>query len=185
MASRDIVNNTAKVQLLAPQNVVASPLVTVNSKALDTQGFESAMVIVSIGALTGVDGSNYATLTLQESDDSVGAHFTNVAQTPNSLGGTASSNADFGDQERPFGSSLTSLLPAPATMPTLYQGFTAINAAGSASTQQSDGYLGYKRYLRVQVTFTGAPTTINLEIMGIMGHAQFEPVTSPSPVTTT
>jgi hypothetical protein len=51
------------------------------SNLLDTQGFESAKIDVIIGALTGVDGSNYLTLTLEESDTVVGTDFTTVATT--------------------------------------------------------------------------------------------------------
>jgi hypothetical protein len=49
------------------------------SSVLDLAGFEAAMILVAIGVLTGVDGSNYVTPILQESDTTADVDFTAVA----------------------------------------------------------------------------------------------------------
>lgn len=49
------------------------------SNLIDTQGFESLMVLAIVGALTGVDASNYVTPILQESDTTDDADFSAVA----------------------------------------------------------------------------------------------------------
>jgi hypothetical protein len=151
---------------------------------LDTAGFEAAVVVVNIGVLTGVTGAAYLTFTLQESNDIVGAHFTPVSNTPNMLGTTPSGAADFGDQNAPFESLYPqSLLPPGGTLPALYLGLPPLNSAGQAQSCLRVGYIGSKRYIRLTGAFTGAPSAVNLGIIGLLGHAQFGPVVSPAPIT--
>ena len=50
--TRDLKNNIAIVQLLAPQVINNTDT---KSSLLDTRSFESAIVIVNLGDLTGVD----------------------------------------------------------------------------------------------------------------------------------
>lgn len=189
MASRDIVNNVAVVQLLASANGAASPLTSLKSKILDTAGFESAAIVAEVGTLTGVDGSNYLTFAMQESNLTTDTSFTNVAITANLLGAVASSTADFGDQERPFnepaGTSLGNLLANPPVIPDLYTGLKPLNVSTQANSIFKVGYLGSKRYIRMTATWTGSPTTVNLGLLGLLGHAQSEPVTAPAPITAT
>jgi len=187
MASRDLVNNIGMVQLLAPGNAAASPLTNFTSSILDTSGFESAVVAVNVGTLTGVTGSAYLTFTLQESSGTVGAGFTAVASTQLFMG-VASTGSDFGDQTRPATTATSgypnSWLPAPvATQPNLYTGLLPINSSTQANTTYRIGYIGSQRYIRLLGTFTGVPTTVNLDVVGILGHPQFAPVTSPAPIT--
>lgn len=73
---RDTKSNNALVQLLEPTNLVHT---NTTSDILDTANFNGAIVAVNVAALTGVDGSNYITLTLEESNTVVGTDFTTVA----------------------------------------------------------------------------------------------------------
>ena len=76
MATRDLHNNLAVVHLLDAQDIVATDTY---SAILDTNGFESAELLVNLGAATPLSGSVYLTPILQESDTVVGTDFTTVA----------------------------------------------------------------------------------------------------------
>jgi len=64
------------VQLLAPADIADTDTAT---SLLDTQGFEGAGIIVSVGALTGHDAGATTALIVEESDLTTGASFTPVA----------------------------------------------------------------------------------------------------------
>ena len=66
----------APVVLLEAQNLAHANTTTA---LLDCRNFGSAEIWLAIGALTGVDGSNYVTPKLQECDTTVGTSFTDVA----------------------------------------------------------------------------------------------------------
>jgi hypothetical protein len=74
--TRDLKNNIAIVQLLAPQVINNTDT---KSSLLDTRGFESAIMIVNLGDFTGVDADSTFTPILQESDTTVDGDFTSVA----------------------------------------------------------------------------------------------------------
>lgn len=67
---------TAPVVLLEAQDLTHTNTTTA---LLDCQNFGSAEILLAIGSLTGVDGSNYVTPKLQECDTTVGTSFTDVA----------------------------------------------------------------------------------------------------------
>lgn len=69
----NLIHNVKVVQLLAPQNVTATAKTTI----LDMAGFERAAFVVAVGAVT-VDGANYLTPKVQESDTTADADFTDV-----------------------------------------------------------------------------------------------------------
>lgn len=73
---KDLSNNIGVVMLLEGQSI--NHVNTVSS-ILDTAQYDKAEIQVMIGTLTGVDGSNYLTPVLQESDTIVGTDFTNVS----------------------------------------------------------------------------------------------------------
>jgi pectate lyase len=73
---KDLYNKLAVVNLLEPTALAHADQ---TSNILDTQGFDAAMIIAHVGALTGQDGSNYTVPTLQECDTTVGTSFTAVA----------------------------------------------------------------------------------------------------------
>jgi len=59
----------------------------------------------------------------------------------------------------------------------------AVAAAVAPNTVNKQGYLGKKRYIRVNLDFTG--TGISSVVVGVIGHVQFatlEPGTDPSPL---
>lgn len=72
---RDFKNNHGIVQLLKPQDLAHNDTA---SSWLDTRYFNAAMIGVMVGALTGVDASNYVTPILQESDTTADADATTV-----------------------------------------------------------------------------------------------------------
>jgi hypothetical protein len=80
---RDLENRIGPVLLLEPQDLAYTDTA---SSILDLQGFEGAAIVAVVGALTGVDGSNYLTPTLQESDTTADADFDSVA-TADIVGG--------------------------------------------------------------------------------------------------
>lgn len=62
----------------------------------------------------------------------------------------------------------------------------AVATAVSPNTVNKQGYLGKKRYIRVNLDFTG--TGITAVVVGVIGHVQFAslmPGTDPSPLMTT
>jgi hypothetical protein len=77
MANTDLYSNLAFVQLLEPQDTNDNDDQT--SNLLDTLGFESAVVLVDIGTITGVGATASLLPTLQECDTTTGGSFGDVA----------------------------------------------------------------------------------------------------------
>jgi len=73
---KDLYDNIGVNMLMEPADQAHTAWTT---DWLDLQGFEGGVVSVFIGALTGVDGSNYLTLALEEGDDTTAAGATAVA----------------------------------------------------------------------------------------------------------
>jgi hypothetical protein len=143
------------------------------------------MMAINIGTAAGIDVNNYVTFIIQESNTTNDVDFTNVSQTPNMLGGVPSGSADFGDQNRPMGPVYPQgLLPSGGVLPNLYTG-GIINNVAMANSVLRVGYIGNKRYIRTMVTFTGAPGAVSTDVVGVLSHATFEPVTAPAPITAT
>ena len=92
--NHEIYNDIAHVMLKEPVDAAHT---TWKSNILDTQGFESALLLAIIGALTGVDSSNYITLTLEESDTTADADFSTV-DSSEVKGAFTVINADDEDQ---------------------------------------------------------------------------------------
>lgn len=72
---RDLHNNIAVVQLMAPQTITGDTY----SSVLDLQDYESAEIVVNVGTCSTVDtDSNYVTPILQESDSLTEADYSSV-----------------------------------------------------------------------------------------------------------
>ncbi len=72
---RDLHNNIAVVQLMAPQTIAGDTY----SSVLDLQDYESAEIVVNVGTCSTVDtDSNYVTPILQESDSLTEADYRSV-----------------------------------------------------------------------------------------------------------
>jgi len=72
---RDLHNNIAVVQLMAPQTITGDTY----SSVLDLQDYESAEIVVNVGTCSTVDtDSNYVTPILQESDTLTEADYSSV-----------------------------------------------------------------------------------------------------------
>ena len=144
---RDLESNVGVVNLLDPQDLASTDTA---SALLDTKGFEGAGIVVHVGALTGVDGSNYLTPVLQECDTTVGTSFAAVAA------------AD------------------------IVGGFTKIDATAEDSVVQVAGYIGRKRYIRVNLDYTGTGITAGVVgVVGLVGNPHTGPVTAPAAVAAT
>jgi len=145
MKKRDLYDNIAAVQLLKPQDLAHT---TTASAILDTAQMAGAEVQVSIAALTGVDGSNYVTPVLQESDTTTGADFTAVSA---------------GD---------------------IIGGFSKVDSTAKDECIQRAGYTGGKRYIRVNLVYTGTAITAGvIGVTGVLAYPQYAPVVSPAPIT--
>lgn len=72
---RDLYNNIAVVHLLDAKDITTSDTA---SSILDLQGFESACILVNVGAITTPDADSYITPVLQESDTTANGDFTDV-----------------------------------------------------------------------------------------------------------
>lgn len=73
---KDLHHNISVTQLLEPQDIADTDTATA---LIDLQGYNSAELVVNVGTITGVDGSNYMTIVAQECDTTVAASFTDVA----------------------------------------------------------------------------------------------------------
>ena len=76
--NKEIYNDIATCNMLDAIDCAAAD---VKSSILDTQDFESALIVVDYGVMTGGDASNYVTAVLQESDTTVDGDFTTVGST--------------------------------------------------------------------------------------------------------
>lgn len=72
---RDLYHKIGVVHLLDAQNVTNTDT---NSLILDMQGFESAVLLAHIGAITTPDANSYLVPTLQHSDTTVDGDFASV-----------------------------------------------------------------------------------------------------------
>lgn len=147
---------------------------TFASKAFDVQGAIGAVVHIWCGAFAGDDGSgNILVAHLQESNDITGADFTDVALT-DMLRYSQATGADV--PGFPNSGQLTGGTEAGLTaFPTL-----------TGNLHVRLGYLGTKRYLRVNFAFTGTGiTSAALFAVGELVFGKMIPSANISPITTT
>jgi hypothetical protein len=142
---KDLKSQLAVVHLLDPADTADTDTV---SLILDTAGFDGALLAVSVGAITGVDASNYLVPEIQESATTTGTDFTVV---------------DAAD---------------------VHGAFTKIDATSEDQVTQVVGYKGSKRYIRVNLNFTGTGITAALDsVVGILGMPKRFPATAPAAIT--
>ena len=145
---RDLVTDIKVANSIKPATLTASA----NGGGVDTLGFMSVSVLISLAAATGLDGSNNIVFKVQESVDN--ATFTDVDAT------VAADNLD--------GS--TDYVP----------GHAAVTVDADAETDQAYkiGYRGYQRYVRVVATVTGTVSIIGSAAV-ILGDAEITPAAQP------
>lgn len=73
--NRNLYDAQAAAVMLEAQDLAYTDTAT---SMVDTAGYESMLILVAVGALTGVDGSNYLVPTLQHSDTTTGSDFAAV-----------------------------------------------------------------------------------------------------------
>lgn len=116
---------------------------------VDLKGFEGCEIMVAVGALTGVDGSNYLDITLEECDTTVGTSFTTVASTD------------------------------------MIGSFTRIDSTSEDSVVQNVGYIGNKRYLRINLNETGTISAGIIGVYAILGNARHQVASDVTPASAT
>jgi hypothetical protein len=164
-------NYTAPL-LVAP--IVVTNFTTFASKAMDIQGARGAEIAIFSGAMVGEDGgvTNYLTPHLQESNDTVGADFTDVAFT-DMLRYSQATGVDT---------------PGFPNVGQLIGGTEAGILAWAVLRSNQIirlGYLGTKRYLRINFVFTGTGvSSASLCAVGAVEFAKMIPALDISPITT-
>ncbi|MEL7609498.1 MAG: hypothetical protein AAGU74_08315 [Bacillota bacterium] len=144
---KDLKANIATVLLLEPADLVRTDTA---SGLLDTADCNGVEIDVIIGALTGVDSTNYLTPVLQECDTTENDDFTAV---------------DVAD---------------------MLGAFSKVDAATKDSVIQRVGYIGGKRYVRVNLDYTGNGITAGIVgVVGILGYSKEAPMTAPAAVAAT
>lgn len=147
---RDLHNNVKFVQAVDPAVLTADT----NGATIDRQGFESVEHIVFAGESGDtLSGSVKLDLVLQHSDD--GSTWSDVTSAADVL-----VNADSG-----------------VSAPDANGIFRTIDAAAEDDAKYRIGYIGGKRYSRVQLDFTGTHSNgIPLCVAAVLGHAEQAPV---------
>ncbi len=141
---RDLKNNIGVVQSLAP----AARSSDADGTGVDLQGFESATIVIDMGAegIT-LSSTNKIEIELEHSDDN--STFTDVTSSADVIGATPDSNGVI------------------AT-------FDDVAEAPAVSTV---GYIGGKRYIRAVANFSGTHGSATpLAVSVIKGHARSNPV---------
>ncbi len=141
---KDLKNNIGVVQSLAP----AERNSDANGTGVDLQGFESATVVIDMGAegIT-LSSTNKIEIELEHSDDN--STFTDVTSSADVIGATPDSNGVIATFDDP----------------------------GEAPAISSVGYIGGKRYIRAVANFSGTHGSATpLGVSVIKGHARKNPV---------
>ena len=141
---RDLKNNIGVVQSLAP----AARDADANGTGVDLQGFESATIVIDMGAegIT-LSSTNKIEIELEHSDDN--STFTDVTSSADVIGATPDSSGVIATFDA------NTEIPAVATV----------------------GYIGGKRYIRAIANFSGTHGTgTPLSVSVIKSHARKNPV---------
>ena len=141
---QDLKNNIGVVQSLAP----AARDADANGTGVDLQGFESATVVIDMGAegIT-LSSTNKIEIELEHSDDD--STYTDVTSSADVIGATPDSSGVVATFDA------NTEIPAVATV----------------------GYIGGKRYIRAIANFSGTHGTATpMSVSVIKGHARKNPV---------
>lgn len=155
--AKNVLTNLMVFSLLAPVAVAASSA----SKILDVGGVSSAGgngtpgegygILLHAGtAGATLDGSNKVLFTLQESDTTADAAFTDVASTDYKYGIAAGAGTA-----------------------------NTLDANSKATNSHRWEYIGSKRYIRLKYTVTGT-VSIPLSIQGLLGTLRVNPASTPA-----
>lgn len=141
---RDLKNNIGVVQSLAPAVRTADA----DGSAVDLQGFESATVIIDMGAegIT-LSATDKIEIELEHSDDN--STWTDVTSSNDVIGATPDSSGKI----------------------------ATFDANGEIPAISAVGYIGGKRYIRAVANFSGTHGTgTPLSVSVIKGHYRHNPV---------
>lgn len=145
MALRDLFSRLNVTQLLAPANRTADA----NSTSIDTRGYDSLMLVGTVGAPGDtLSGTVLIELEVQHSDDNSAFTACADADLHNAVSGATNTGT-----------------------------FARITANGQATARFITGYRGTKRYVRVVDNRTGTHTTgTPTGVVAVQGHAHLLPV---------
>lgn len=141
---RDLKNNIGVVQSLVPAVRTADA----NGDAVDLQGFESATVVIDMGAegIT-LSGTDKIEIELEHSDDN--STWTDVTSSNDVIGATPDSGGKI----------------------------ATFDANGEIPAISAVGYIGGKRYIRAVANFSGTHGTgTPFSVSVIKGHYRHNPV---------
>lgn len=154
MATRDMASAKKVVTHVAAQAITAT---NTPSTGVDTQGFDAATFLISVGTVTNIGNSPQPTwaVKVQESD-SESADF-----------------ADITDSDR----ILVNGAQSPAGAPDSSTGvFLTIDAAAEDATTYHVGVISAKRYLRVVSTAANTPGSTPYSVVAVLEKADLTPV---------
>lgn len=149
---KDLASFVKATQVFGPAVLAADATAVI----VDLQGYHSAVILMSVG-VGGItfDTSNYLEISAAHSDDN--STYTDVAV------------ADLMGVDAP-----TALVEAQGAGDTVLKSFKAAHAAAAI---YKVGYIGGKRYLRIDVEFTGTHGTgTPVSIVVLRGDAELQPV---------
>lgn len=154
MATRDLASCKKVVTHVAAQAITAT---NTPSTGVDTQGFDAATFLISVGTVANIANSPQPSWTfkVQESDAS-GSGF-----------------ADITDSSRV----LVNGIQSPGTSPDSGTGvFLTIDAAAEDATTYHVGVVSTKRYLRVVATAANTPGSTPYSVVAVLEKAALEPI---------
>lgn len=156
MATRDLASCKKVVTHVAAQAITAT---NTPSTGVDTQGYDAATFLISVGTVTNIANSPQPTWTFKvQESDSAGASF-----------------ADITDSKRLAVNGIQS----PGTSPDASSGvFLTIDGAADDATTYHVGVISDKRYLRVVATAANTPGSTPYSVVAVLEAAGLEPVSN-------
>lgn len=160
MPQRDGYSNFAFYQALEPQDVAAGG--ATNGLQIDTQGYDTAIIIVNIGDYTGggaLSADNRFQLMLEHAHASDGSASTWSECYPSQM--------------------LHSVVGADGAYSTLNSGIFQSITSAQVSDVYVVGYKGPRQYIRLRISEVGAPSTISMAAVAVLGLPANWPVNTP------
>jgi len=154
MTSRDLVSNIKVIP-----HVVAATITATNTptNGVDTQGFESLMAVLSIGAIANIANSPRPSWSFKfQESDTINSGFTDVTDVDRVLVGSSR---------------------APVTTVNTSTGvFLVVDANTEDETAYAVGLITSKRYVRVVATAANTPGNTPYGVNIHLGHASLAPI---------
>ena len=155
MTSRDLVSNIKPVSHVVNAAITATNTPT---NGVDTQGFESLVALINIGAVTNIANSPQPSWSFKfQESDTVNSGFVDVTDTLRVLTGSSASPV--------------------TTVNTSTGVFLTIDSAAEDAAVYAVGLITSKRYVRVVATAANTPGSTPYTVTMILGNASILPTT--------